>query len=73
MIEDFDSGANALWSLYRSEANGRDKSRIETLKDDMDGVLIFFRPCPIHHITDLIVLIHIPRRPVYFLLLWPPS
>ena len=66
MIGDFDSGANALWSLYRSEANGRDKS---CMKDDMDGVLIFVRPCPIHHITDLIVLIHIPRRPVYFLLL----
>ncbi|KAI0285609.1 hypothetical protein BC826DRAFT_115406 [Russula brevipes] len=38
---DFDDGANALWSLYGKEAKNRDKARIQTLKDDMDGVLIF--------------------------------
>ncbi|KAI9455372.1 hypothetical protein F5148DRAFT_393032 [Russula earlei] len=41
MIGDFDSRANALWSLYGKEAKGHDESQIQTLKDDMDGVLIF--------------------------------
>ena len=39
--EDFDDSANGLWSLYGKEAESHDKARIETLKDDMDGVLIF--------------------------------
>ena len=38
---DFDDSANALWSLYRREAEGHDKATIKTLKDDMDGLLIF--------------------------------
>ena len=41
MIGDFDGSANALWSLYGKEAESNDKSRIQTLKEDMDGVLIF--------------------------------
>ncbi|KAF8486853.1 hypothetical protein DFH94DRAFT_701142 [Russula ochroleuca] len=41
MIGDFDGSANALWTLYGKEAKGHDDSRIQTLKDDMDGVLIF--------------------------------
>jgi hypothetical protein len=41
MIGDFDGSANALWSLYGTEAKSRDESQIQTLKDDMDGVLIF--------------------------------
>ena len=41
MIGDFDGSANALWTLYGKEAESHDKSRIQTLKDDMDGVLIF--------------------------------
>ncbi|KAI9458766.1 hypothetical protein F5148DRAFT_983652, partial [Russula earlei] len=41
MIGDFDSSANALWTLYGKEAKSHDESRIQTLKDDMDGVLIF--------------------------------
>jgi len=45
MIGDFDSGASALWSLYRDEAKSRDEARIQTLKEDMDGVLIFVRSC----------------------------
>ena len=49
MVRDFDGGANGLWNLYRNEAKSYDKARIETLKDDMDGVLIFVRfdfcPC----------------------------
>jgi len=38
---DFDNGANALWSLYEKEVESVDKVRIQALKDDMDGVLIF--------------------------------
>jgi len=39
--KDFDDSANALWSLYEKEAKNRDEAQIQTLKDDMDGVLIF--------------------------------
>ena len=39
--EDFDDSANRLWSLYEKEAKNRDEAQIQTLKDDMDGVLIF--------------------------------
>jgi hypothetical protein len=42
-IKDFADGANALWSLYGNEAKSHDEARIRTLKDDMDGVLIFVR------------------------------
>ncbi|KAI9457258.1 hypothetical protein BJY52DRAFT_1120508, partial [Lactarius psammicola] len=41
MIGDFDDSANALWSLHMKEAKSHDKARIQSLKDDMDGVLIF--------------------------------
>ncbi|KAH9968485.1 hypothetical protein BGW80DRAFT_1177427, partial [Lactifluus volemus] len=40
-IPDFNDGANALWSLYEDEAKSHDTARIETLKKDMDGVLLF--------------------------------
>jgi hypothetical protein len=43
-IGDFDGNANALWTLYGKEAKSYDDARINTLKDDMDGVLIFVRP-----------------------------
>ena len=43
MVGDFDDSANALWTLYGKEAKSHDEARIETLKDDMDGVLIFVR------------------------------
>ncbi|KAI0293729.1 hypothetical protein B0F90DRAFT_1642227, partial [Multifurca ochricompacta] len=39
--KDFDDSANALWSLYGKEAKSHDEARIQSLKDDMDGVLIF--------------------------------
>ena len=39
--KDFDDSANPLWSLYGKEAKSRDEARIQALKDDMDGVLIF--------------------------------
>jgi len=44
MIGDFDGSANALWTLYGKEAKSHDEARVQTLKDDMDGVLIFVRP-----------------------------
>ena len=48
MIGDFDGSANALWTLYGKEAKSHDESRIQTLKDDMDGVLIFVRSRFVH-------------------------
>ena len=41
MIGDFEGSANTLWTLYGKEAKSYDEARIQTLKDDMDGVLIF--------------------------------
>ncbi|KAI9435184.1 hypothetical protein H4582DRAFT_708439 [Lactarius indigo] len=41
MIGDFNDNANALWSLQLKEAMSHDQARIQSLKDDMDGVLIF--------------------------------
>ncbi|KAH9956883.1 hypothetical protein BC827DRAFT_1270620 [Russula dissimulans] len=38
---DFEGSANALWTIYGKEAKSHDEARIQTLKDDMDGVLIF--------------------------------
>ena len=46
MIGDFDDSANALWSLHEKEAKSHDEARIQSLKDDMDSVLIFVR-CPV--------------------------
>lgn len=43
--QDFDDGANDLWSLYGKEAQIYDESRINSLKSDMEGVLIFVRVC----------------------------
>ena len=43
MIGDFNDNANALWSLHVKEAMSHDEARIQSLKDDMDGVLIFVR------------------------------
>lgn len=39
--KDFDNGANPLWSLYIKGVKSRDQARIQTLKDDMDGILLF--------------------------------
>ncbi|KAH9059232.1 hypothetical protein EDB87DRAFT_820539 [Lactarius vividus] len=41
--EDFDDGANALWSLYGKEAQIHDKARFESLAADMNGVPTFVR------------------------------
>jgi hypothetical protein len=43
--QDFDDSANELWSLYGKEAKSHDEARIKTLKDDMDGVLIYVCTC----------------------------
>ena len=43
MIGDFDDNANPMWSLHLGEANSHDEARINSLKDDMDSVLIFVR------------------------------
>jgi len=43
--KDFDDSANPLWSLYEKEARNHDEAQIQTLKDDMDGVLIFVSIC----------------------------
>jgi hypothetical protein len=40
-VEDFDDSANALWSLYAKEAKSHDEATVETIKDDVDGALIF--------------------------------
>ena len=42
---DFDDSANDLWSLYGKEAKSHDEARIKTLKDDMDGILIYVCVC----------------------------
>ena len=44
MIGGFHSSTNPLWSLYGKEAKSHDEARIQPLKEDMDGVLIFVRP-----------------------------
>ncbi|KAI9437911.1 hypothetical protein BJY52DRAFT_567169 [Lactarius psammicola] len=41
MIGDFDDNANSMWSLHMKEAKSHDEARIQSLKEDMDGVLIF--------------------------------
>jgi hypothetical protein len=69
MIGDFDGSSNALWTLFRDEAKSHDDARIVTLKDDMEGSLIFVRSYLTYPIcaydglgcTDLW-----SHRPVYF-------
>jgi hypothetical protein len=41
MIGDFNGSSNVLWTLFRDEAKSHDDARIVTLKDDMEGSLIF--------------------------------
>jgi hypothetical protein len=58
MIGDFHGSDNTLWSLYGTEAKNYDGARIQPLKKDMDGVLIFVRPSLSLFITDSVVLMH---------------
>jgi len=39
--KDFDNSASPLWSLYTKEVKSLDEVRIQGLKDDMDGILLF--------------------------------
>ncbi|KAF8798334.1 hypothetical protein BYT27DRAFT_7151139, partial [Phlegmacium glaucopus] len=39
--QDFDSGADKLWSIYNREAESYDRALMETWKDDMDTIIIF--------------------------------
>ena len=39
--QDFDDGANALWSLYGKEAKTHDEAEIQILAADMDGIPTF--------------------------------
>src|SRR6266702_2975009 len=70
MIGDFDDSANPLWSLHTKEAKSHDEARIQSLKDDMDGILIFVR------VYIYIIIFYradaASSRPVYSLLLSPP-
>lgn len=43
--QDFDYGANDLWSLYGKEAQIYYETWIKTLEGDMGGALIFVRVC----------------------------
>ena len=58
MIGDFRGSINALWSLYGKEAKSHDEARIQPLKEDMDGVLIFVRLYLFLPMTDSVTLIH---------------
>jgi hypothetical protein len=40
---DFGDSANGLWSLYATEAESHDEATVGTVKDNMDGALIFVR------------------------------
>jgi len=73
MIGDFDSGATALWTLYRDEAKSHDEARIRSLKEDMDGVLIFVRSCSVYSCNRLAGTDAHRNRLVYTLLLSPRS
>jgi len=53
MIGDFDDSANALWTLYGKEVKSHDEASIQTLKDDMDGALIFVRLYSVYAIARL--------------------
>ena len=71
MIGDFEGSANALWAIYGKEAKSHDEARINTLKDDMDGVLIFV--CQYQILPMTTHAYPSPDRLVYSLLLSPHS
>lgn len=48
MEGDFDESSTALWTLFVTLAKNHDNARINTLKDNMGGALIFVRPYSIH-------------------------
>jgi hypothetical protein len=48
MIGDFNSSSGELWAFFGKEAKSQDETRIQTPKEDMDGVLIFVCLCFVH-------------------------
>jgi hypothetical protein len=44
MVGDFDGSSEALWNLFKTEAKSYDDARINTLKDNIGGALVFVRP-----------------------------
>jgi hypothetical protein len=64
---DFDEGANTLWTLYGKEAKEFDEAHIQTLKDDMDSILLFVRLNFVYLSNDLSSCWY--HRPVYLPLL----
>jgi hypothetical protein len=52
MIGDFDGSANTLWTLFGTEAKSHDDVRISTLKENMEGIVIFVRSYSFHAIMD---------------------
>lgn len=50
--QDFDEYANDLWVPYGKEAKSHDEVQIETLKGDVDGVLIFVCAMYFPHCQD---------------------
>ena len=66
MIGDFEGSANALWSMYGKEAKSHDDARIQTIKEDMDGVLIFV--CSYQILPMTTHAYALPDRLVYSLL-----
>ena len=58
MIGDFHGSTNKLWTLYGKEAESHDKARIQPLKEDMDGVLIFVRPYFVCACNESVMLMH---------------
>jgi hypothetical protein len=59
-MSDFDESANDLWTLYRKEARRNDESQLQSLTDDMNGVLIFVRSLFPHAYKSCCMLIHGP-------------
>jgi len=45
MIGDFDDSANTLWTLHKEKAKSHDEAHLQSIKQDMDSILIFVRAC----------------------------
>jgi hypothetical protein len=66
---DFAGSATEFWNLFKGEAEGHDRARILTLKDDLDSALTFVRSYSVRAYYGLGHTDARPRRPVYFSLL----
>ena len=68
MVGDFDGSSNALWTLFKDEAEKHDGATISNLTEDMGSALIFVRLYPICTYEESGHTDAWPHRPVYFLL-----